>query len=70
MKFLGEDDSESFPAVEDNYEGVKIEKLECINHVQNRVGNMLRNLRKNVKGAGGKGRLTHISLTNCEIIIG
>ena len=58
VKFLGDGDSKSFPAVEDIYEGVKIEKLECIGHVQKRVGNRPRNLRKNVKGLGGRRRLT------------
>ena len=58
VKFLGDGDSKSFPAVEDIYEGVKVEKLECIGHVQKRVGNRLRNLKKNVKGLGGRGRLT------------
>ena len=58
VKFLGDGDSKSFPAVEDIYEGIKVEKLECIGHVQKRVGNRLRNLKKNVKGLGGRGRLT------------
>ena len=38
---------------------VKVVKLECISHVQKRVGNRLRNLQKNVKGLGGRGRLTN-----------
>ena len=59
MKFLGDRDSKNFPAVEDIYEGAKFEKLECIGHVQKRVGNRLRNLKKNVKGFGGRGRLTN-----------
>ena len=46
VKFLGNGDSKSFPAVEDIYEGIKVEKLECIGHVQKRVGNRLRNLKK------------------------
>ena len=32
VKFLGGSDSKSFPAVEDIYEGVKVENLECIGH--------------------------------------
>ena len=54
VKFLGDGDSKSFSAVEDIYEGIKVEKLECIGHVQKRVGNRLRNLKKNVKGLGGR----------------
>ena len=58
VKFLGDGDSKTFPAVDDIYEGIKDEKLECIGHVQKIVGNRLRNLKKNVKGLGGRGRLT------------
>ena len=57
VKFLGDGDSKSFPAVEEIYEGIKAEKLECIGYVQKRVGNRLKNL-KNVKELGGRGRLT------------
>ena len=42
-----------------------VNKLECVGHVQKRVGTHLRNLKKNMKGPladgkilGGKGRLT------------
>ena len=59
VKILGDVDSKSFPAAEDIYEGVKAKKLEWIGHVQKRVGNRLRNLKKSVKGLGGKGRLTN-----------
>ena len=58
VKFLGDGDSKSFPAVQDIYEGVKVEKLKCISHVQKSVVNRLRNLKKNAKGLGGRGRLT------------
>ena len=58
VKFLGDGDSKSFLAVEDIYEGMKVEKLECIGHVQKWAGIKLRNLKKNVKGLGGRGRLT------------
>ena len=50
VKRLTDGDSKSFPAVEDFYKGVKIEKLECIDHIQKWVENRLRNLKKNVKG--------------------
>ncbi|GFY09497.1 uncharacterized protein TNCV_4321761 [Trichonephila clavipes] len=35
-----------------------VNKLECIGHVQKRVGSHLRKLKKSVKGLGGKGKLT------------
>ena len=72
VKFLGDGDSKSFPAVEDIYEGMKVEQLECIGHVQKWAGIRLRNLKMNVKGLGGRGRLTDniYKLQNCyEIAI-
>ena len=39
-------------------DGGSITKKECIGYVQKRVGNNLRNLKKKVKGLGGKGKLT------------
>ena len=59
VKFLGDSDSKSFPAVEDIFEEIKVEKLESTGHVQKRVGNRLRNLKKKVKGLGGRGCLTN-----------
>ena len=56
--YLGDGDTKSFIAVENIYPQQKVEKLECIGHVQKRVGRRLRELKKNVKGLGGKGRLT------------
>ena len=44
LKFLGDGDSKSYPAVKSIYPGVEVEKLECIGHVQKRVGTRLRNL--------------------------
>lgn len=58
VKYLGDGDSKSFPAVQNTYEGIEVEKLECIGHVQKRVGSRLRNLKKANKGLGGKGKLT------------
>ena len=40
-------------------EDVKIEKLECVNHAQKRLGTVLRKLSKQERLSGrGKGRLT------------
>ena len=57
--FYGDGDSKSHPAVENIYNGIKVQKLECIGHVQKRVGNRLRKLKTRVKGLGGKGKLTN-----------
>ena len=40
-------DCKNFSYVKDTYPGVTVCKLECIGYVQNRVGNRLRNLKKN-----------------------
>ena len=58
-QYLGDGDSKSYPAVKDIYKTIEVEKLECVGHIQKRVGNRLRNLKKNVKGLGGKGKLTN-----------
>lgn len=57
-KFFGDGDSKSHLTVKNLYDGVKVKKFECIEHVQKRVGNRLRNLKKNIKNIGGKGKLT------------
>ena len=58
INFLGDGDTKSFVAVENTYPGMKVKKFECIGQIQKRVGNRLRKLKKEVKGLGGKGRLT------------
>lgn len=58
-QYLGDGDSKGFSSITKTYEGIEVEKLECVGHVQKRVGNRLRNLKKNVKGLGGRGRLTN-----------
>ncbi|GBM75320.1 hypothetical protein AVEN_126693-1 [Araneus ventricosus] len=57
-KYYGDGDSNGFNAVKDIYGPDSVEKLECIGHVQKRVGSRLRNLKKKQKGLGGKGKLT------------
>ena len=57
-EFYGDGDSKSFASVEDTYHDIKVIKQECIGHVQKRVGNRLRKLKKKVKGLGGQGKLT------------
>ena len=68
VKYLGDGDSSSFKKVCDSrpYGDVDVEKLECIGHVQKRVGSRLRKLRQQHKGQmlsdgkriSGAGRLT------------
>ena len=57
VNFYGDGDSKSFSSVENIYSGIKVTKYECIGHVQKRMGNRLRKMRKTVKGLGGIGRL-------------
>ena len=59
-KYYGDGDSKSFQRVEDVYknDGKLVEKLECIGHVQKRMGAALRNLRREKKETRGKGKLT------------
>lgn len=44
--------------MKDMYGKDSVQKLECIGHVQKRVGCRLRKLKKTVRGLGGKRRLT------------
>ena len=57
-EFYGDGDSKSFHSVKNIYPEMTISKLECIGHVQKRVGTRLRRLKKTTKGLGGKGKLT------------
>lgn len=56
--YYGDGDSKAFVAVKDMYGVNTVKKLECIGHIQKRVGNHLRKLKKTIKGLGGKGKLT------------
>ena len=68
VQYLGDGDSASFKKVCDStpYDGVDIEKLECVGHVQKRCGSRLRRLKQDHrgkkladgKGLSGAGRLT------------
>ena len=57
-KLYGDGDSKSHDAVVNIYPGKKVDKLQCVGHVQKRVGARLLKLKKNTKGLGGKGKLT------------
>ena len=57
-QFYGAGDSKSYEKVKNLYTDVVVEKLECVGHIQKRVGNRLRKKKMEVKGLGGKKRLT------------
>ena len=59
-ELYGDGDSKSHLAVLDTYPGVKVKKLQCVGHVQKRVGARLVKLKKDQKGLGGKGKLTKV----------
>jgi len=63
---VSDGDSKAFSAVEDTYgDHCKVVKLDCVGHVQKRMGKHLLNLRARTKGKladgkpiGGRGRLS------------
>lgn len=57
-EYYGDGDSKAYNAVKDMYGADSVNKLECIGHIQKRVGTHLQTLKKSVKGLGGKGNLT------------
>ncbi|GFW38434.1 uncharacterized protein TNCV_1332871 [Trichonephila clavipes] len=57
-EYYSDGDSKGFLQVKDIYGENSVTKLECIGHIQKRVGSRLRKLKKNTKGLGGKGKLT------------
>lgn len=60
------------------YGNVDIQKIECVGHVQKRMGKRLRDLKKNAKGRvladgktiGGKGRLTDVEIQKIQAYYG
>jgi len=65
-EFYGDGDSKGYDAVKNIYEGVLVNKLECVGHVQKRVGTRLRNLKKKEKGLGGRGKLTDATIDRLQ----
>ena len=51
-------DSKHFTSIKNVYPDVQVEKLECVGHVQKRVGSRLRSLKENVKNLSRRGKLT------------
>lgn len=68
--YLGDGDSASFPrvvAAKPYGQDFVIEKLECIGHIQKRMGSRLRNLKsKTGKKIGGRGRLTGMAINKIQ----
>jgi len=58
--YVGDGDFKTFKGILDSnpYENCIVQKKECIDHVQKRMGSRLRKLKQNKKGLGGKGKLT------------
>ena len=66
---VSDGDSKAFSAVENVYGDCKVEKLDCVGHVQKRMGKHLMNLKAKTKGKlddgkpiGGHGRLTEVRI--------
>lgn len=60
VNYVGDGDSKTYKGIVDShpYNNCEVKKKECIDHVQKRMGTRLRNLKKKVKGLGGKEKLT------------
>ncbi|XP_035228868.1 uncharacterized protein LOC118200978 [Stegodyphus dumicola] len=68
INYIGDGDSRTFPAIRDSkpYDDETVSKLECVGHVQKRMGTRLRKLKQDYrckkledgKPLSGKGRLT------------
>lgn len=80
VKYLGDGDSKAYKTVCESkpYGDVAIEKLECVGHMQKRMGRRLRNLKKEMKGKklsdgkslGGPGRLTEAEIDKLQTYYG
>lgn len=56
--YIGDGDSKTYKGIVDNkpYGDFVVTKKECIGHVQKRMGTRLRNLKKEAKNLGGRGK--------------
>lgn len=81
VKYLGDGDSNAFSAVVESKpygNDVKIEKLECVGHVQKRMGSRLRRLKNKMRGQklsdgkslSGRGRLTDAVIDSLQVYYG
>lgn len=60
VNYIGDGDSKTYKGivVANPHGNVPVAKKECIGHVQKRAGTRLRNVKKNTKDLGGRGKLT------------
>jgi hypothetical protein len=70
---VSDGDSKAFTSVEDVYTDCKVEKMDCVGHVQKRMGKHLLNLKATNKNKladgktiGGKGRLTESKIKQLQ----
>ncbi len=70
---VSDGDSKAFSSVEDTYNDVKVEKIDCVGHVQKRMGKHLLKLKGDTKGKlsdgktiGGKGMLTETKIKQLQ----
>lgn len=70
--YIGDGDSKTFKGILDAkpYDDIDVQKKECIDHVQKRMGTRLRNIKKQTKGLGGKGKLTGKLIDELSIYYG
>lgn len=70
--YIGDGDSKTYKGIKDAqpYPDFTVQKKECVGHVQKRMGSRLRNLKKNVKGLGGRGKLTGKLIDELSIYYG
>ena len=65
--YLGDGDSKGHNSVVGCYgPDVEVKKLQCVGHVQKRVGKRLRNLKKKTRGLGGRGKLTDVVIDKLQ----
>ncbi|GFU82855.1 uncharacterized protein TNCV_266521 [Trichonephila clavipes] len=81
QRYIGDGDSKTFSSIAEKkpYEdSVPIEKIECVGHIQKRMGSRLRKLKalwgekklSDGKTIGGKGRLTHAIISKLTTFYG
>ena len=82
-QFVGDGDSNTFRIVADEMKKIygdryEVQKEECIGHIQKKMGNALRTLKKTMKGerlldnktSGGKGCLTKDKINSIQLYYG
>ena len=73
-QYTGDRDSKTYSEVvkSDSYPGFKVEKLECVGHIQNRFGTLLKEkgVLDDGKSLGGKRRLIDKAINNFQNYIG